>query len=158
METVVNLKEVFKEKGYRYTAQREKIFDILMEQNTEHFTTSDIFELVKAKYPDIGIATIYRTLLIFEKLCIINKLGSNDEFNRYEFNTSADTQEHYHLICIKCGQISDIKDKFMNEMSEKILKQYHFTVKGHSQKIYGICRACFMKELQNAEKLSRTEL
>ncbi len=142
----VNYAELFKEKGYKYTAQRRKILDILMEKNSEHLKAGDIYELVKAKYPDIGMATVYRTLLIFDELRIINKLGADDEFNRYEYNTSDDTQEHHHLICIKCGKIQDIKESFMNEITEKVLIKYNFTIKGYNQKLYGICIDCLIKE------------
>lgn len=150
MEPVVNLKKLFEEKGYKYTAQREEILNVLMKQNAEHLTAADIYDLVKTSHPDIGIATVYRTLLIFEELNIINKLGSENEFNIYEFNASNDTDKHYHLICVKCGQIKDIKENFMTEMSGKVLEKYDFTVNGYSQRLYGICKECLAKEVQNA--------
>ncbi len=150
MEPTVNLKELFEEKGYKYTAQREKIFDILKKQCGEHLTATDICELVQSNHPDIGMATVYRTLLIFEELNIINKLGSEDEFSRYEFNANNDTHKHYHLICVKCGQIKDIKENFMAEMSENVSEKYDFTVNGYNQKLYGICKECLAKEVQNA--------
>lgn len=147
IETVVTLKELFNERGYKLTLQREKIFVILMEQGVKHFKAGDVYALVKEIYPDIGMATIYRTLLIFEELNIINKLGPDDEFNRYEFNISNDNHGHHHLICIKCGQIKDVKESFMDEKSEKILKKYDFIVNGYNQKLYGICGDCLRKEL-----------
>lgn len=88
LETVLDLKDLFNEKGYRYTAQREKILDILKQQSAEHLTAVEICVLVKKKYPKIGVATVYRTLSIFEKLNMIQKLGTDNELNRYEFNTS----------------------------------------------------------------------
>lgn len=150
MEPAVNLKKLFEEKGYKYTAQREKILDVLVKQSAEHLTAADICELVKASHPDIGMATVYRTLLIFEELNIINKLGSESEFNIYEFNASDDTDKHYHLICVKCGQIKDIKEKFMTKMSEDVSEKYDFTVNGYNQRLYGICKECLGKAVQNA--------
>ncbi len=146
MEQGMNLKKLLEEKGYKYTAQRKKIFDILMKQNGEHFTATDICELVKSNHPDIGMATVYRTLLIFEELHIINKLGSENEFNIYEFNVNNDIHKHSHLICVKCGKIEDITENFMDDMSENFLEKYHFILNGYNQRLYGICKDCLMKE------------
>lgn len=146
MKKAVNLAELFKEKGYKYTMQRKKILDILMEKSSKHLKANDICELVKAKYPDIGMATVYRALLIFDELQIINKLGSGDEFNRYEYNANDDAYEHHHLICMKCGEIKDTKESIMNVITEKVLNQYNFTTKGHNQKLYGTCTDCLVKE------------
>lgn len=147
LETVLDLKDLFNEKGYRYTAQREKILDILKQQSAKHLTAVDICVLVKKKYPKIGVATVYRTLSIFEKLNMIQKLGPDNELNRYEFNTSHDDHEHNHLICIKCGMVKDIKENVMGEMSKNILKNHNFVVNGFNQKLYGICEDCLMKDM-----------
>lgn len=64
LETVLDLKDLFNEKGYRYTEQREKILDILKQQSAKHLTAVDICVLAKKKYPKIGVATVYRTLSI----------------------------------------------------------------------------------------------
>lgn len=145
MSTVINVKKLLNEKGYKYTEQRKKILDVLIEQGAKHLTSADICELVKKKHPDIGVSTIYRSLLIFETLHIINKLGPNDELNRYEFNKNNDTYKHYHLICIKCDKITDIKEDFMNEINEKILVMYGFEVSDNNQSLYGICEDCAKK-------------
>ncbi len=142
----MNLKELLYEKGYKYTIQREEILDVLMEKSSEHLRAEDIYELVKVKDPDIGLSTVYRTLLIFNELHIINRLGLDHEF-RYELNTSDIAHEHHHLICIKCGRIIDVKESFMNEMSEQISSIYNFTAKGYDQKLYGICKDCLMGEV-----------
>ncbi len=147
LETVLDLKDLFNEKGYRYTAQREKILDILKQQSAKHLTAVDICVLVKKKYPKIGVATVYRTLSIFEKLNMIQKLGPDNELNRYEFNTSHDDHEHNHLICIKCGMVKDIKENVMGEMSKNILKNHNFVVNGFNQKLHGICEDCLMKDM-----------
>ncbi|KPU45852.1 ferric uptake regulation protein [Oxobacter pfennigii] len=149
MKPAMNLKKLFEEKGYKYTIQREKIFEILMKHGEEHLTATGIYELVKLNHPDISMATVYRTLLIFEELHIINKLGSENEYNRYEFNANNDAHKHYHLICVKCGQIKDIKENFMTDMSENILEKYHFIVNGYSQRLYGICKDCLVKKVQD---------
>lgn len=72
----------------------------------------------------------------------------------YEFNTSNDTHEHYHLICAKCGQIKDIKENFMTGISEKLLEKYHFIINGYNQRLYGICQDCLVKEEQIPEDIS----
>jgi len=55
------IEEKLKEKECKLTPQRRATLDVLIENQSKHLSTEDIYELVKDKYPDIGLATIYRT-------------------------------------------------------------------------------------------------
>ena len=64
------MKERFKEEGYKLTTQRRAILDAIIENHEKHLNPEEIYDIVKIKYPEIGIATVYRTLQLLEKLNI----------------------------------------------------------------------------------------
>ncbi|KUK08004.1 MAG: Fe2+/Zn2+ uptake regulation protein, partial [Caldanaerobacter subterraneus] len=65
------LKEKLKEKGFKLTTQRRVILDVIMENKDKHLSSEEIYDLVKRKYPEIGLATVYRTLQLFEELGLV---------------------------------------------------------------------------------------
>ena len=72
------IKERLRERELKLTPQRRATLDVLIENPSKHLSTEDIYELVKKKYPDIGLATIYRTLQLFDEFDIIKKLNFGD--------------------------------------------------------------------------------
>jgi len=67
------IEEKLKEKDCKLTPQRKATLDVLIENESKHLSTEDIYQLVKDKYPDIGLATIYRTLQLFDNFDIVKK-------------------------------------------------------------------------------------
>lgn len=144
MSSVKLLKDLLVEKGFKFTTQRRVIFEILVEKSNNHLCPEEIFDLVKDKYPEIGLTTIYRTLQLFEDVGIVDKVNFNDGCNRYELidqNTN-EKHRHHHLICENCGKIIEVKEDLLNSLEEVIEKQYDFQIHNHSLKFTGICSEC----------------
>ena len=76
--SVDNFKERFKEQGYKLTTQRRGILNVIIENHDKHLNPEEIYDIVKVEYPEIGIATVYRTLQLLEKLNIIYRLNFDD--------------------------------------------------------------------------------
>lgn len=72
------IEEKLREKEFKLTPQRRATLDVLIENQSKHLSTEDVYELVKSKYPNIGLATIYRTLQLFDDFDIVKKLNFND--------------------------------------------------------------------------------
>ena len=68
----------------------------------------EIYDEVKRICPDIGLATVYRTVLLFEELNVIYKLDLNDGCSRYELVHEDEEHRHHHLICNKCKKVIEI--------------------------------------------------
>ena len=82
------LKESLKQKGYKLTPQRRSIVDTIVDSEGKHLTAEEIYDEVKKKCPEIGLATVYRTILLLEEIGIVSKIHLNDGCSRYElFNT-----------------------------------------------------------------------
>lgn len=98
-----NFKEQLKEKGLRMTSQRQAVLDVIKESEGQHLSTEEIYGLLKEKDSNIGLATVYRTLLLLDSMELVYKTDFDDGCCRYEINCSREEHRHHHLICLKCG-------------------------------------------------------
>ena len=139
------LKEDLKKKGYKLTPQRRSIVDTIIENEGQHLTAEEIYDKVKRDCPEIGLATVYRTILLLEELGVISRLDLNDGCSRYEILHSNENHRHHHLICNNCHKVSEVQDDLLEELEISIEKQYKFKILDHSVKFYGICDECQKK-------------
>ena len=142
-----SFKKQLKEHGYKLTTQRQAVLDVISEYEGEHLNPEEIYELVKKNYPEIGLATIYRTLQLLERLELVYKLDFDDGCSRYELNRNKEEHRHHHLICTMCGMVDEVEGDLLESLEEQILKNNGFLVKDHRVKFYGYCRECMDKEI-----------
>ena len=136
------LNELLIKNGYKVTKQREIIFAYLNKHKGEHLSPEDVHALVNQDDYDIGIATIYRTLLLFEELGVVYKLDFDDKSYRYEIADENRLHQHHHLICSNCGKVEEVRDPLLETVEEKIATDYKFQINDHELKFYGICYEC----------------
>lgn len=139
------LKEDLKKKGYKLTPQRRSIVDTIIANEGKHLTAEEIYDEVKKSCPEIGLATVYRTILLLEELGVVSRLDLNDGCSRYEMVHSDETHRHHHLICNICHKVSEVQDDLLDELEAGIQEQYKFKILDHSVKFYGICEECQKK-------------
>ena len=135
------IEEKLRQKEYKLTPQRKVTLDVLLENQSEHLSTEEIYQLVKQKYPNVGLATIYRTLQLFDDFDIIKKLNFGDGCYRYELSEEKKHQ-HHHLICLKCEKVFEFEDDLLDKLEAKIKKENGFEVLDHMVKFYGYCKDC----------------
>jgi Fur family ferric uptake transcriptional regulator len=137
----INLKEQCQQYGAKYTAQRQAILDTILEHPDSHLSSEDIYAILKQKYPEMGLATVYRTLLLLEKMELVRRTDLGEGCVRYEiYNNEA--HAHHHLICSRCGSVVDMEDDLLEELEKQIYQKNHFIVENHSLKFYGRCEKC----------------
>lgn len=135
--------EKLKKKGYKATPQRKVILEVVSEHLGEHLSSEEIYDFVKVKYPEIGLATVYRTVQLLVDLDVLSKLNLDDGFTRYELNDhDGDQHHHHHLICSECGKISEVKEDLLDSIEAEIEKKYEFQIKDHKLKFFGLCKSC----------------
>lgn len=134
---------LLKESNLRITPQRKAILEILYNCRGHHLEAENIYELHTAKENNkkIGLATVYRTLELFEKIGIVSRLSMENSSARYEL-VMYDKLMHHHLICLKCGQLEGLDDRIAEEFKNRILEDKGFEVADKSMKIYGYCSSC----------------
>ncbi|MGN0144973.1 MAG: Fur family transcriptional regulator [Clostridium sp.] len=140
------LKEDLKKKGYKLTPQRRSIVDTIIKNEGKHLTAEEIYDEVKKDCPEIGLATVYRTVLLLEELNVVSRLELNDGCSRYEIVHSNETHRHHHLICNICHKVLEVQDDLLEDLEANIEKDYKFKILDHSVKFYGICDECQNKQ------------
>ena len=136
------LKEKLNNGGYKLTPQRKAVLDIIRNHKSEHLSSEDIYRLAGQTCSCIGLATIYRTLPILEKMDLIKKIHLEDGCVRYELNDPAKAHSHHHLICTHCGAVSEVQEDMLEVLERQIFEDSGFFVTNHSVKFYGTCRKC----------------
>jgi Fur family peroxide stress response transcriptional regulator len=130
-----------KEKGVRFTPQRQAILEFLLDTNS-HPTADEIYHHVKAKFPGVSLGTIYNTLNMLKEHGHILELSYGDMSSRFDGNAS----NHYHVVCTECGKVDDYHRPLL-EMEQEVEGKTGYQVHGHRIEFYGVCPEC-MKSLQ----------
>lgn len=123
-------------KGYRLTPQRMAIFRALAESD-RHPSAYDLYEQLKADYPMLGLATVYKTLELLEEMGEVTLTGVGDG-NRYEPNR----HPHVNLVCTRCGRIQDLLDPLVEQLQSQVSLRSGFNIQGARVEYYGVCPAC----------------
>ena len=143
MNAMETLKEKLKETGFKITPQRRAIIEILLKNDSEHLSSEEIYDLVRIDCPEIGLATVYRTMQLLDEIGAISKLNLDDGCIRYELNLGEeDTHHHHHLICKSCGKIIEVKEDLLDTIENEIQNLYKFNILNHDVKFYGTCDNC----------------
>ncbi len=121
-------------KGLRMTDQRRTIAGVL-ETSNDHPDVEELYARASAQDPRISIATVYRTVKLFEEAGILEKLEFGDGRARYE---DADRDHHDHLIDLSTGQVIEFVDPEIEALQEKIAARLGYTLKGHKLELYGV--------------------
>ena len=126
-----SLEKKCKVKGVRLTDQR-KIIAQVMSESKDHPDVDELHKRVSAIDDKISIATVYRTVKLFEEAGILVKHDFKAGKARYEIN-----DDHNHLIDINSGEIIEFVDKDIEELQEKIAKKLGYNLVDHKLELYG---------------------
>ncbi|MCG8401945.1 MAG: transcriptional repressor [Firmicutes bacterium] len=137
------IEEKLRAHDYKMTPKREQVLKVLLENKDKHLSAEEVYNLVKLRAPDVGLATVYRTLELFSNFDIIHSMDFGDGRKRYEFSSqSMDGHRHHHLICIDCGRIIEVTEDLLEELEARVTNRYNFVISDHELKIFGWCREC----------------
>ncbi|MEL6689616.1 MAG: Fur family transcriptional regulator [Pseudomonadota bacterium] len=129
-ETIIQRCEA---KGLRMTGQRRTIATVL-EDAKDHPDVEELYARASAVDAGISLATVYRTVKLFEEAGILEKLEFGDGRARYE---DADRDHHDHLIDLSTGEVIEFVDPEIEALQEKIAERLGFELKGHRLELYG---------------------
>ncbi|SFK59185.1 Fur family transcriptional regulator [Shimia haliotis] len=121
-------------KGLRMTDQRRVIAAVLQESH-DHPDVEELYARASARDAGISLATVYRTVKLFEEAGILDKLEFGDGRARYE---DAEREHHDHLIDINSGQVIEFVDPDIEELQERIAAKLGYKLKGHKLELYGV--------------------
>ncbi|MFA5480072.1 MAG: transcriptional repressor [Candidatus Muiribacteriota bacterium] len=138
-------KDKFSDKGLKFTIPRQEIIRI-MQKNDKSLSADEVYSHIHKVAPEIGIATVYRTLDLLTKMGFLLKFDSSDKISRFQLRGKS----HNHFLeCVKCGnlieytsEITEEEKKLLSIEEEKLEKKYKFQINYHIVKFYGFCPEC----------------
>ncbi len=124
--------------GLRMTPQRQCILEVFLSEEG-HKTIESVFLAVNKVDPNIGQATVYRTMKILCEAAVAREVHFGDGVARYEY---LHEEHHDHLICERCGLTIEVVDPAIEELQENLIRQHGFIPTTHRLTLYGICPRC----------------
>ena len=121
-------------KNLRMTEQRRVIARVL-ESSADHPDVEELYARASDVDPRISLATVYRTVKLFEEAGILDKLEFGDGRARYE---DAERDHHDHLIDLHSGDVIEFVDEEIEALQEKIAKKLGYQLRGHRLELYGV--------------------
>ncbi|SET60225.1 Fur family transcriptional regulator [[Clostridium] polysaccharolyticum] len=121
----------------KYSKQREAIKTYL-QHSSSHPTAAKVYEDLRVEYPNISLGTVYRNLNFLVEQSEIVKISFDDGSDHYDGNITP----HYHFICKKCGQVTDIAVPSLDHINVLASANFEGSIKGHVTYFYGVCKDC----------------
>ena len=122
------------DKGLRMTEQRRVIAKVLSGAG-DHPDAEELYRRAAAIDPHISIATVYRTVRLFEEAGIIARHDFRDGRSRYEEQTN---DHHDHLIDMKSGRVVEFVDEEIERLQEAIARRLGYRLVAHRLELYGV--------------------
>jgi Fur family ferric uptake transcriptional regulator len=131
---VDRIEKLCAEKGMRMTDQRRVVARVLSAAK-DHPDVEELYRRAHAEDPHISIATVYRTVRLFEEAGIIERHDFRDGRSRYE---EAPDVHHDHLIDMRTGRVIEFVDEDIEKLQQAIAKRLGFRLIDHRLELYGV--------------------
>ena len=133
------ISEKLKDAGLKITHPRIKVLEILDQHEGKHATAEEIYRIFLDRGEEIGVATIYRVLTQCEQAGLVKRLQFEGGPAVFELR---DEDHHDHIVCVRCGAVSEFHDEIIEERQRAIADNAGFELEDHSMVLYGLCPAC----------------
>lgn len=136
------LKAYLLDNGLRLTRQRQMIAEAFFDHDG-HPDIDELYSRVRKRDPNVGQATVYRTLKLLVESGLANMSRFGGSTTRYEVHH--EDEHHDHLVCTGCGRIIEFVDEAIEALQEKVARAHDFEMHDHKMEIYGVCAPCRAK-------------
>ena len=133
-DNIKNLEQLCIERGMKMTEQRRIIARVLSDAD-DHPDVEDVYQRSVQLDPKISIATVYRTVRLFEEAGLLDRHDFGDGRSRYE---QASDDHHDHLVDVQSGDIIEFHDEEVEELQRQIAARLGYTLIGHRMELYGV--------------------
>ncbi len=127
--------------GLKHTRQRDAIHQALLSAEG-HISSEDLYESVRRENPEIGAATVYRTLKLLCEAGLANSIQLRDGVTLYERQHA----HHDHLICTGCGEILEFESAVIETEQIRIAQEKGYRLTKHRHQLFGFCATCQARE------------
>lgn len=128
----------FAERNFKLTRQRRAVLEAITDAQSR-LSPSDVYERAKRHCPDLGLATVYRTLELLYELGVIRRVHMSD--NCEGFAPAALTHGH-HVICVQCNRVMEFAGCDISAVLASAARQTGFKIEEHWLELMGTCGEC----------------
>ena len=128
-----------KQAGLKTTLPRLRVLSVLEKSEVRHLSADEVYRNLLEDDESIGLATVYRVLTQFEDAGLVIRHNFEGGHSVFELN---DADHHDHMICVKCGSVTEFFDRRIEEQQEKVAHDHGFTIQDHSLTLFGTCKRC----------------
>ena len=128
------LEQLCLEKGLKMTDQRRTIARVLSDA-TDHPDVEQVYRRATALDPRISIATVYRTVRLFEEASILERHDFGDGRSRYEESPS---EHHDHLIDVESGRVIEFREEEIELLQRRVAERLGYNLVGHRLELYAV--------------------
>ncbi len=133
------LEKYISKHNLKITKQRRAVLESFLAID-EHISAEDLYKIVSAKEPKIGLATVYRTLALLTQSGLAEELDFGEGQKRYEHKY--EHSHHDHMICTKCGRILEFQNPLIEKLQEEVAHEHQFKMTSHKLDLFGLCSDC----------------
>jgi Fe2+ or Zn2+ uptake regulation protein len=138
MNNVASALGAFEQAGYRLTAPRRAVADLIAARKG-HFTAADLVTEAISRRLGIGRATIFRALDVLLELGVLERLDLPSGEHAY---VRCEPIHHHHVICSNCGRATEIDDAGLRRVVDTIAERTGYTIENHRLELFGRCPDC----------------
>jgi Fe2+ or Zn2+ uptake regulation protein len=137
--TLEEILQSLRDTGCKLTPQRRMLIESLLGAGDREMTADDIYQQIRAVYPDVGLDTVYRNLRLLVKLGAVHEVKLPGRLAQYSLNREA----HQHgLICLECGKEVPLKQCPIKELEALARDEHGFVISSHRIELFGYCSEC----------------
>jgi Fe2+ or Zn2+ uptake regulation protein len=132
------LRDALRSAGRRLTSQRRLILQVLEESNG-HLEADALYDRVKARDPDVSLATVYRTLAVLREIGLVEEHRLGQDHGHYE---AVRQEPHYHFTCLRCGKVIEFDTSLVAQVEQDLCEQEGVRVTSTHLHVSGYCAQC----------------
>jgi Fur family ferric uptake transcriptional regulator len=126
--------------GYRLSGPRSAVVETLDDLGCS-VTAKEIADSLHGRGQDIGLASVYRTLELLDKLRLTRRVDAAEGVARYE-PVNPNGEHHHHIVCDSCGEVTAFEDSALERAIERLAGKVDYAIEGHDVTLRGECPAC----------------
>jgi Fur family ferric uptake transcriptional regulator len=139
-EWIGHARDTLERDGYRLSGPRAAVVDTLATLGCS-VTAKEIADRLREQGDDIGVASIYRTLDLLDRLRLARRVDAAEGVARYE-PIDPSGEHHHHLVCQSCGEVTAFEDGELEQAIEHLSRRVDFAIDAHDVTLRGECPGC----------------
>ena len=128
--------------GFRLTGPRRVVLDAIQRLG-DHFTAEQVVNAV----PDVGRATVFRTLRLMQQLDVVCQVVLDDNALAYRLGSRG---HHHHIVCSECSRVSDFASCDVQELLDELSRRTGYEIDTHRLEVYGRCPECRARDARRS--------